>query len=114
MNPYFQTIETLFKTGEMLEAERMAESIPKNAVPTEEEQLLVLKIKYKMTQLRIWNIEGRNYSYCDPPSWESQPKFQKCLDIIKDRGAKSVLDVGCFTAYLLRRLKKEGIKMFMG
>ena len=32
MNPYFQTIETLFKTGEMLESERMAESIPKNVV----------------------------------------------------------------------------------
>lgn len=81
----------------------------------------------RVLELKIWNITGRPANYCDPPSWDFMPKFQKVVELIHQEwpnyasssqydGGKdpTILDIGCFTGYLLRHLKGVGHRYLTG
>jgi 2-polyprenyl-3-methyl-5-hydroxy-6-metoxy-1,4-benzoquinol methylase len=113
----YQDLEALFYGGELLEAEALAKKIAKQDVDEKTDEL-VKRVLNRMTEIRRWNVEGKPSAYCDPPSWEDQPKFQFALDKIeahfngRPKSKVRVLDVGCFTGYFSRTLADQGYECY--
>ena len=64
--------------------------------------------------VKQWYQDGKPFAWSEPPTWESQPKFEIAVQMIERwrasrNGQKfTILDCGCFTGYFLRHLIHRG------
>lgn len=109
-NIFLNNFQNLFCRGEILKAEKLVNY----CIPLElENDPIILEVKNqvnkRVNEIREWNIEGRPtpQTYANITDPLSFPKFKLTYDKIKEREAKVILDVGCYTADFLNLLAKE-------
>lgn len=105
---FHDRVRELVNGGELLEAERVAlHEFPPDGWLNVDALAVRSRVSERMRQIRYWNTHGKPYAYCDPKSWEEQPKFELAKQVIlANSDILKLLDVGCFTGYFLRHMAK--------
>lgn len=90
----------LFAGGEILRAHELGQQLPEGDTVRQQ-------IEERLTEIRNWSWLGKPSDWIDDKSHIHQKKFSIACEYIRKLGPRSVLDVGCFTGWFLRRLRRD-------
>ena len=111
---FIALVDHLLNRGELIKAYMVAINAP--SYIEEEVDVLVKRIALSDRLDEISEMQNHgtvkgkfNSAFIDPENPDKIVKFKLLLDFIKDKKIKNIVDVGCYTGWLGRRLSREGI-----
>lgn len=111
---FLNTVKYMAEHGELMKAYLYLQNLPTYL----EDNIQVLEylgeVQKRLTDLKEMQDYGTlrghfNAQFTDPPDTSKLIAFQHLRKLLREKGCKNIVDVGCYTGWMGRELSKDGI-----